>query len=97
MRRPILPGPLWLEQRPVAARRCPLFLLLCTRSLSTPFLCPDLPFLHLQVAYFVNSGTEANEMALLMARLHSGNHDIISLRNAYHGISEATMGLLGQR
>ena len=74
-----------------------MFLLLCTRSLPTPLLCPALPFLHLQVAYFVNSGTEANEMALLMARLHSGNHDIISLRNAYHGIREATMGLLGQR
>ena len=26
----------------------------------------------LQVAYFVNSGSEANDMALLMARLHTG-------------------------
>lgn len=26
-------------------------------------------------------------MAMLMARLASGNHDIITLRNAYHGLS----------
>lgn len=50
---------------------------------------------NLKVAYFVNSGTEANEMALLMARLYSRNYDIIALRNAYHGISESTLGALG--
>jgi alanine-glyoxylate transaminase/(R)-3-amino-2-methylpropionate-pyruvate transaminase len=50
---------------------------------------------NLKVAYFVNSGTEANEMAMLMARLYSGNYDIIALRNAYHGISESTLGALG--
>ncbi len=49
-----------------------------------------------QVAYFVNSGSEANDMAIMMARLHSGNYDLLTLRNAYHGMSEATMGLLGQ-
>ena len=50
---------------------------------------------NLKVAYFVNSGTEANEMAMLMARLYSGNYDIVALRNAYHGISESTLGALG--
>ncbi len=49
----------------------------------------------LEVSYFTNSGTEANELAVLMARLHTGNHDIISLRNGYHGGSQATMGLTG--
>lgn len=50
---------------------------------------------NLKVAYFVNSGTEANELAFLMARLYSGNYDMIALRNAYHGISESTLGALG--
>lgn len=50
---------------------------------------------NLKVVYFVNSGTEANEMAILLARLHSGNFDMIALRNAYHGISESTLGALG--
>ncbi|KAJ7538207.1 hypothetical protein O6H91_11G038500 [Diphasiastrum complanatum] len=47
----------------------------------------------LKVVYFVNSGSEANDMAMLMARLYTGNFDIIALRNAYHGMSPATMGL----
>ena len=50
----------------------------------------------LSCIYFVNSGTEANDMAMMMARLYTQNYDIITLRNAYHGLSEATMGLLGQ-
>jgi 4-aminobutyrate aminotransferase-like enzyme len=49
----------------------------------------------LQVVYFVNSGTEANELAMLMARLYSGNLGMISLRNAYHGGSAGTIGLTG--
>ncbi|MDF1813562.1 MAG: aminotransferase class III-fold pyridoxal phosphate-dependent enzyme [Verrucomicrobiales bacterium] len=47
----------------------------------------------LSVCYFVNSGSEANDLALLMARLHTGNYDLIALRNAYHGGSQSTMGL----
>jgi alanine-glyoxylate transaminase/(R)-3-amino-2-methylpropionate-pyruvate transaminase len=39
----------------------------------------------LKVCYFVNSGSEANDLALLMARAYTGNYDVISLRNAYHG------------
>ncbi|KAL9673509.1 hypothetical protein QQ045_029768 [Rhodiola kirilowii] len=48
---------------------------------------------NLKVVYFVNSGTEANELAMLMARLYSGNLGMIALRNAYHGGSAGTMGL----
>ncbi|KAL2645411.1 hypothetical protein R1flu_012998 [Riccia fluitans] len=48
---------------------------------------------NLKVVYFVNSGSEANDMAMLMARLYTGNYDILALRNAYHGLSAATMGL----
>ncbi|KAK4411626.1 Alanine--glyoxylate aminotransferase 21, mitochondrial [Sesamum angolense] len=48
---------------------------------------------NLKVVYFVNSGTEANELAMLMARLYSGNLGMIALRNAYHGGSSNTIGL----
>ena len=47
----------------------------------------------LSVCYFVNSGSDANDLALLMARLHTGNHDMLALRNAYHGGNAAAMGL----
>jgi len=49
---------------------------------------------NLKVAYFVNSGSEANDMAMMMARLYTGNFDMLTLRNAYHGLSAGTMGLL---
>lgn len=48
---------------------------------------------NLKVCYFVNSGSEANDLALLMARAATGNFDILALRNAYHGGSQSTMGL----
>lgn len=44
----------------------------------------------LKVVYLVNSGTEANELAFLMARLYTGSQAIVSLRNCYHGGSYAT-------
>jgi len=47
----------------------------------------------LKVVYFVNSGSEANDLALLMARACTGNYDLIALRNSYHGGSQSTMGL----
>ncbi len=47
----------------------------------------------LSVCYFVNSGSEANDLAAMMARLYTGNYDVIALRNAYHGGSAATMAL----
>lgn len=48
---------------------------------------------NLKVCYFVNSGSEANDLALMMARLYTGNYDAIALRNAYHGGSPASLGL----
>jgi alanine-glyoxylate transaminase/(R)-3-amino-2-methylpropionate-pyruvate transaminase len=47
----------------------------------------------LKVCYFVNSGSEANDLALLMARVATGNFDVVALRNGYHGGNAATMGL----
>lgn len=47
----------------------------------------------LKVCYFVNSGSEANDLALLMARAYTGNYDVIALRNAYHGGNAAALSL----
>lgn len=41
----------------------------------------------LQVCYFVNSASEANELALRMARQHTGEKNLIVLDAAYHGHS----------
>jgi 4-aminobutyrate aminotransferase-like enzyme/Ser/Thr protein kinase RdoA (MazF antagonist) len=41
----------------------------------------------LGVCFFVNSGTEANDLALRLARSHTGTKEIIVLDHAYHGHS----------
>lgn len=46
--------------------------------------------------FFTNSGTEANELAMMMARLYTGCNDVVSLRNSYHGNAAATMGATAQ-
>jgi len=48
---------------------------------------------NLDVVYFMNSGSEANDAAILMARAFTGNYDMIALRNAYHGGSQGAMAL----
>ncbi len=70
---------------------------------TTIYLHPHLPLLSeklatkmpegLDVTYFVNSGSEANELAINMARAFTGNTDVIALRNAYHGMSSTSAGL----
>jgi 4-aminobutyrate aminotransferase len=47
-------------------------------------------------SFFTNSGTEANETAILAARCYTGNTEIVALRHAYHGRSSAAMTLTGQ-
>jgi alanine-glyoxylate transaminase/(R)-3-amino-2-methylpropionate-pyruvate transaminase len=47
----------------------------------------------LSVSYFTNSGSEANEIAILSAREFTGNADVLALRNGYHGGTQAAMGL----
>ena len=39
----------------------------------------------LSVCFFVNSGSEANELALRLARAHTKARDLIVLEHAYHG------------
>jgi 4-aminobutyrate aminotransferase len=47
-------------------------------------------------SFFTNSGTEANETAILTARCYTGNTEIVALRHAYHGRSAMDMSLTGQ-
>src|SRR6185295_18003378 len=47
-------------------------------------------------SFFTNSGTEANETAILAARCYTGNTEIVALRHSYHGRSAMAMGLTGQ-
>jgi len=44
----------------------------------------------LDVAFYVNSGSEANDIAWQMAKAFTGNTGLIVLDHAYHGITEAT-------
>jgi alanine-glyoxylate transaminase/(R)-3-amino-2-methylpropionate-pyruvate transaminase len=70
---------------------------------TTIYLHPNFPMLAkklaskmpkgLDVTYFTNTGSEANDLAVQMARLYTGNRDVIALRNAYHGGSPSAMGL----
>lgn len=45
----------------------------------------------LSVCYFVNSGSEANDLAIRMARHYTGQNDIVVLDHAYHGNSTLAM------
>src|SRR6267378_8342965 len=47
-------------------------------------------------SYFTNSGTEANETAILAARCYTGSSEIVALRHSYHGRSSLAMTLSGQ-
>lgn len=49
----------------------------------------------LKKCFFTNSGTEANEMAILTAQLHTGVKEIVALRHSYHGRSFLAMTLTG--
>jgi 4-aminobutyrate aminotransferase-like enzyme len=47
-------------------------------------------------SFFTNSGTEANETAILAARCYTGSAEIVALRYAYHGRSSLAMSLTAQ-
>lgn len=47
------------------------------------------------VVHFTNSGAEATDLALMMARIATGNQDIIALRNAYHGATYGAQSVTG--
>lgn len=47
------------------------------------------------VVHFLNSGAEAADLALMLARLYSGNFDFCCLRKAYHGLHFGPMSMTG--
>ncbi|XP_068618804.1 alanine--glyoxylate aminotransferase 2, mitochondrial [Battus philenor] len=51
----------------------------------------------LKVVYLVNSGTEANDLAVILARSYTGHRDVISLQSGYHGCSSGIIGLTSTR
>ncbi|QSB48515.1 acetylornithine transaminase [Parageobacillus toebii] len=46
--------------------------------------------------FFCNSGAEANEAALKLARKHTGRHKVITFKQSFHGRTFATMSATGQ-
>jgi 4-aminobutyrate aminotransferase-like enzyme len=46
-------------------------------------------------SFFTNSGTEANETAIVAARCYTGSNEIIALRHSYHGRSALGMTITG--
>jgi 4-aminobutyrate aminotransferase-like enzyme/Ser/Thr protein kinase RdoA (MazF antagonist) len=48
---------------------------------------------HLDVCFFVNSGTEANELALRLARAHTGAKGMVTPDHGYHGNTNAAVAI----
>jgi len=57
-------------------------------------LAKVLPF-QLDCTYFVNSGSEANEGAMKLAKRYTGRHKIIAFKNAYHGSTQGSLSVMG--
>lgn len=51
---------------------------------------------HFSHALFCNSGAEANEAAIKLARKHTGKHHIITFENSFHGRTFGAMSATGQ-
>jgi acetylornithine/succinyldiaminopimelate/putrescine aminotransferase len=59
------------------------------------FLTDQLPD-SLDQVYFVNSGTEAVEGALKLAKKYTGRHKLIAFRNGYHGDTHGSLSVTGR-
>lgn len=59
------------------------------------FLAEHLPE-NLNCTYLTNSGTEATEGALKLAKRVTGRYEIIAARNAYHGNTQGSMSVCGR-
>ncbi|MBP3193644.1 aspartate aminotransferase family protein [Natronogracilivirga saccharolytica] len=46
--------------------------------------------------YFVNSGTEANEAALKLAKKATGRHRFLAFRDGYHGDTQGSLSVTGR-
>lgn len=49
----------------------------------------------LNSVYFVNSGSEAIEGAMKLAKRHTGRTEVVAFRNAYHGGTQGALSILG--
>ncbi len=49
----------------------------------------------LQCVFFVNSGSEAVEGAIKLAKRFTGRHEVVAMRNAYHGSTHGALSLMG--
>lgn len=58
-------------------------------------LAARMPKGHDWVVHFTNSGTEAVDLALVMAQQHTGNIDMLALQNSYHGATIGAQSLSG--
>lgn len=58
-------------------------------------LAATMPQGHEWVVHFTNSGAEAIDLALMMARASTGNQDVIALRNSYHGATYGAQSVTG--
>ena len=58
-------------------------------------LAATMPAGHEWVVHFTNSGSEAIDLAMVMARTFTGNLDLLALRTAYHGPTSAAQSLTG--
>jgi 4-aminobutyrate aminotransferase len=47
--------------------------------------------------FFTNSGTEANDAALMMATQYRGSNQVLAMRNSYHGKSHSTVAITGNK
>ena len=45
--------------------------------------------------FFVNSGTEANDTALMLATLYRGSNQVLAIRGSYHGKSHSAIAVTG--
>lgn len=58
-------------------------------------LCDQLPE-KLDRVYFVNSGTEANEGAIKLAKKYTGRHKLVAFHNSYHGDTHGSLSVTGR-
>jgi alanine-glyoxylate transaminase / (R)-3-amino-2-methylpropionate-pyruvate transaminase len=58
-------------------------------------LAATMPKGHDWVVHFTNSGSEAIDLAMVMARTYTGNMDLLALRTGYHGPTSAAQSITG--
>jgi len=63
-------------------------------TLKVPCTSPS-PFGYIDSVYFTNSGTEAVEGAMKLAKRYTGRAEIVSCLNAYHGATQGALSISG--